>query len=488
MRHRLPVLLTLVACLEALPAQESVQGEKARRPNVLFIAIDDLNDWIGVLGGHPQSRTPNLDRVAARGVLFTNAHCAAPACNPSRAALMTGIPPHRSGVYLNAHPWRPALKDAVTIPQHFRQHGYTAKGSGKIYHGAFPDPPSWDDYFPSKRRQTPGSPVPAGRPINGIPKTRHFDWGPLDVADGEMGDGKVAEWVIGQLKKKRAKDDAPFFLACGFFRPHLPWYVPRGYFEKFPLDEIELPRVLQSDLDDIPAAGLKMAKRNGDHRKVTEHQQWKKAVQGYLASIAFTDKMLGRVLDALDASAHADNTVIVLWTDHGWNLGEKQHWRKFALWEDTTRTPLMIVAPKGTPGLLAGTPAGARCDRSVSLLDVYPTLIDLCALAPRHGLGGRSLVKLLKDPKAAWDRPVVTTEGRKNHAVRGDRWRYIRYADGSEELYDHASDPNEWRNLAAMPEHAAVKLKLAAWLPDDDAPAANARQRKNQRKKQRKKK
>ncbi len=319
-----------------LPAQEAATDEQmARRPNVLFIAIDDLNDWVGALRGHPQSHTPNLDSLARRGALFRNAYCAAPACNPSRAALMTGIAPHRSGVYLNNHPWRKALPDAITIPQYFRKSGrYTVKGSGKIYHGAYPDPPSWDEFFPSKQRQKPKDPVPAQRPLNGLPRTAHFDWGPVEVADESMGDAKVAEWISGQLGKKR---DRPFFLACGFFRPHLPWYVPQKYFDKFPLEDIKLPRVLADDLADIPEAGRLMAKPDGDHRRVVEHRQWKRAVQGYLASIAFTDTMLGRVLDALDASEHAEDTVIVLWTDHGWNLGEKQHWCKFALWVPTSQ-------------------------------------------------------------------------------------------------------------------------------------------------------
>ena len=258
-----PVLVPLAA----LPAQAADPS-----PNVLFIAIDDLNDWVGALGGHSQTVTPNLDRLAARGVLFTNAHCAAPACNPSRAALMTGVPPHRSGVYLNRQPWRPAMPDAVTIPQHFRANGYTAIGSGKIFHGPSPDPRSWDAYFPSKRKQKPGGPRPTGRPLNGIEKTRNFDWGPLDVEDAQMGDAKVAEWVADQLEKEH---DQPFFLACGFFRPHLPWYVPREYFERFALEEIELPFVPDDDLDDVPEAGREMAARSGDHRSIIDHGQWK---------------------------------------------------------------------------------------------------------------------------------------------------------------------------------------------------------------------
>lgn len=465
------IALTIPA---GLPSQEATDPGTTRRPNILFIAIDDLNDWIGVTQGHPQSQTPNLNRLAGRGVLFRNAYCAAPACNPSRAALMTGIAPHQSGVYLNEQPWRKALPDAVTIPQYLRKGGYTVKGSGKIYHGAYPDPRSWDEFFPSKRQQKPRDPLPKQRPINGIANTRHFDWGPVNVKDDRMGDAKVANWVAEQLGKKHQQ---PLFLACGFYRPHLPWYVPKKYFDRFPLDEIQLPKVFGDDLQDIPEAGKKMAKPGGDHRKVVKHGQWKQAVQGYLASIAFTDTMLGRVLDALDASGQSDNTVIVLWTDHGWNLGEKQHWRKFALWENTTRTPLMIIVPKGTPGLLEGTSKGTVCTRAVSLLDIYPTLVELCALKPKPGLAGRSLVPLLQDANAAWERPALTTQGRQNHALRNDRWRYIRYADGSEELYDHQADPHEWRNLADESKHTNVKAQLSHWLPKTNAPDAPKRTR-----------
>ncbi|MCO6456410.1 MAG: sulfatase [Pirellulaceae bacterium] len=431
----------------------------ADRPNVLFIAVDDLNDWIGPLGGHPQSTTPNISRLCERGMLFTRAYCAAPACNPSRAALMTGIRPSTSGVYHNPDPWRQALPKAVTLPQHFMQHGYTALGSGKIYHGSFPDPASWDTYFPSKTRQTPGDPMPANRPLNGIPQTAHFDWGPVEADDAQMGDAQVADWVIEQLGRSH---DKPFFLACGMFRPHLPWYVPQKYFDQFPLDEIQLPKVLEDDLADVPPAGVKIARPDGDHAKVLRHQQWKRAVQGYLASIAFMDGQIGRVLDALDRGPHKDNTIVVFWTDHGWHLGEKQHWRKFALWEEATRTPLAIVAP--------GVKPGTRCDRPVNLLDIYPTLLELCGLPARQELEGVSLAALLSDPQRSWERPSLTTHGRGNHALRSERYRYIRYADGSEELYDHDADPLEWKNLAGDPRLANIKRQLAEWLPKEDAP------------------
>ncbi|MHC4424521.1 MAG: sulfatase-like hydrolase/transferase [Planctomycetota bacterium] len=432
------------------------------RPNVLFMAIDDLNDWIGCLGGHPDVKTPNLDKLAERGVLFTNAHCSAPACNPSRASLMTGILPSTSGVYHNPDPWRksPALKNAVTIPQHFMAHGYSAVGGGKIYHGGFPDPASWQDYFPSQRKNKPDDPMPPGRPLNGIPKTAHFDWGPVDVPDEQMGDRQVAKWAAEQLRKEH---DKPFFVACGFFRPHLPWYVPTKYFDMYPLDKITLPNVNEDDLDDVPPIGKKMAKPQGDHAKVIKHKQWRKAVQAYLASISFVDACVGRVINALDKSAFADNTVIILWSDHGWHLGEKLHWRKFSLWEEATHNVLMVVAP-------GVTQRGQRCSRPVTMLDIYPTLIDLCNLPAKNELEGRSFLPLLKDPEAKRDRPALTTHGRNNHSLRSERFRYIRYSDGTEELYDRDKDALEWHNLAGDRKYAEVKKQFAKWLPQTNVP------------------
>lgn len=431
------------------------------RSNILFIAIDDLNDWIGCLGGHPDVRTPNLDRFAASGVNFTNAHCAAPLCNPSRAALMTGIRPSTSGVYENNQPMRrsPVLANATTLPQHFRASGYSATGGGKIYHGSFPDPQSWDDYFPSQGPYRSPDPEPAQRPVNGIPNAANFDWSPLDVPDTEMGDYKVAEWTRQQLSRRH---DKPFFLACGLYKPHLPWYVPRKYFEMYPLDKITLPEVNENDLDDIPEAGRRMARPERDHANVLKYNQWRHAVQGYLASITFADTMVGRVLEALEQGPHAANTTVVLWSDHGWHLGEKLHWRKFALWEEATHNVLMLRAP-------GVTKAGGRCPRAVNLLDIYPTLIDIAQLPQRSGLEGRSLMPLLKNPGARWSYPTLTTYGKNNHSVRDERWRYIRYADGSEELYDRNKDPLEWTNLASRTEHEGEKRRLARWLPTVNA-------------------
>jgi arylsulfatase A-like enzyme len=428
----------------------------AEKPNVLFIPVDDLNDWIGPLKGHPQARTPHIDRLAARGVVFSRAYCAAPACNPSRTALMTGVRPWTSGVYHNDQPWRPVMKDAVTIPQVLRSQGYSVMAGGKILHGGFDDAASWDE----RAKLTGKNSHPPKAPANGIPNAGHFDWAPVDAADEDMSDYRMVSWASEVLQRKHEK---PFFLATGFVKPHLPWYVPKKYFDLFPLDQIVLPEVKEGDLDDVPAAGRRMARPEGDHASVLKADGWRTAVQGYLASIAFMDAQVGRLLDALDRSDYAKNTVIVFWGDHGWHLGEKSHWRKFALWERATRAPLIVAGPGIAPGV---------CGRTVDFMDLYPTIAALCGAPPREGIAGNSLMPLLKNPSEAWDRPAITTHGRGNHAVRTERWRYIRYADGSEELYDHAADPNEWTNVAAAPGNEKVKAELARWLPEKDAPNA----------------
>ena len=427
------------------------------RPNLLMIAVDDLNDWVGCLGGHPQARTPNLDKLAARGLLFTNTHCSAPLCNPSRAALMTGIRPSTSGIYDNGQPWRqsPVLKNAVTIPQHFRAQGYRVVGGGKIYHGAYPDAASWDEYFPNQAQNKPPDPLPPQRPANGIPKTGNLDWGPVNVPDSKLGDAQVVNWAIEELNKPRSK---PLLLGCGLFRPHLPWHVPGKYFDLFPLNDIVLPQLKPDDLDDVPPIGIKFAKPDGDHASITGHKKWRDAVQGYLASIAFMDAQLGRLIDGFDRGPRAGDTQIVLWSDHGWHLGEKLHWRKFSLWEEATRNVFLTVAPGIT------TP-GSRCHRPVNLVDLYPTLNELLGLPPLASLEGRSLIPLLRNPTLDWDQPSLTTYFQGNHSLRNERWRYIRYVDGGEELYDHQADPMEWTNLAARPEYVTVKTQLAKWLP-----------------------
>lgn len=439
---------TIIALLLAMALPLSA----AKKPNVLMIAVDDLNDWIGVLGGHPQTQTPNIDRLAKRGLLFTNAHCAAPACNPSRAALMTGVRPWTSGVYLNAQPWRPVMPDTVTLPQHFMANGYQVRGGGKIYHGAYEDRASWHEWFDSGNHPD----LPAEEQNNPHARAGGVVWGNLhDTPLEEMVDYRLATWVSQFLGETQ---DTPFFLGCGFKKPHMPWQVPGKYYDKFPIDEIILPDVPEGDLDDIPPAGLAMAKPQGDHTNITSTNNWPYAVQGYLATISFLDDQVGRVLDALDKGPNAANTIILFWGDHGWHLGEKEHWRKFSLWEEATKAPVIFVAP----GI---TQPDTRCDRPIDFMNFYPTLADLCGLELPDHLEGVSLKPLLKNPTAQWTRPAITTYGRNNNAVRTDRWRYIRYADGSEELYDHDADPMEWKNLAGNPEYVPLKKTLRAFFP-----------------------
>jgi arylsulfatase A-like enzyme len=463
--QRRTFLTYAIASSLAVTLRGTAQG--SRKPaNVLMICIDDLNDWLGSLGGHPQALTPNLDRLAQQGTLFRNAHCAIPACNPSRVALLTGIAPHRSGVYASRHDWRAVLPEAVTLPELFKRSGYWVGGAGKIYHDRFPDCTPWDALYPypyweNGQRQAGAfglDPQPANLPISGIRGAGEFDWG---AVNGEMVDERVAAWTVAQLQAQQGEQ--PFFLACGFYRPHLPWYVPPQYFEPFPLEEIILPEIREDDLEDVPPVGVAIANRpSNEHAKVLARDQYRQAVQGYLASIYFMDAMVGRVLNGLAQSRHRQNTIVALWSDHGWHLGEKLHWKKFTLWEEATRVPLIL----SVPGLGSG-----QCDRPVSLLDLYPTLADLCQLPNTPPLDGQSLTPLLVNPQTPWERPALTLwDG--HFAVRSDRYRYIRYQDGSEELYDHQTDPNEWINRANDPSLAPVKARLAPWMPTTRAAAA----------------
>jgi arylsulfatase A-like enzyme len=484
---RFALLPVLYCLLLAFPAHLQANDDRPA-PNVLFVCVDDMNDWVGCLEGCPgQVHTPHIDTLAARGMLFTNAHCAAPVCNPSRTAILTGRQPTSTGIYDNGRWWKPVLPDVVTLPMCFREAGYRVAGGGKVFHHTpgFNPPDQWDSYFlqvfdapwhrpgPNDALPVKGLHWPEGFPLNGLHNVRtgkrppanpkEFDWGPFQKPDREMGDGQMVEWAKQFLRQEHER---PFFLAAGIFRPHLPWYVPEKYFEMYPLDEIVLPEVPADDLDDIPSAGRKMAAYRGDEfLYVKNNGRWKEAVQAYLASISFADALVGELLHTLDRSPHAENTIVVLWSDHGWHLGEKHHWHKFTLWDEATRVPLIITAPGIT------TP-GSETAQPVGLIDLYPTLTELCGVTPPDRLDGVSLVPLLKHPAAKSQRPALTTHGRGNHGVRSEHWRYIRFADGSEELYDHRVDPHEWKNLADVPEHAAVKQGLAGRIPSQESPEA----------------
>jgi arylsulfatase A-like enzyme len=422
-----------------------------KKPNVLFIAVDDLNHWVGYTGRNPQTITPNIDKLAARGLRFTRSYCAAPVCNPSRAALMSGLRPFSTGVYENNNDWRTVVPEDLSLTTTFRKAGYTVIGAGKIYHGGFPRRSEWDDYL----EREGSDPVPKGDVgVGGIKFAK------LEAQDDELQDWRIVQYGIDELGKSH---DRPFFLAVGLQKPHMPWNVPRKYYDLHPLETIQLPPFKQDDLNDVPPAGLQMAKADGDHRQIVESGRWKEAIQGYLAAVSYCDAMIGRLIDAYEASPERDNTIIVFWGDHGWHLGEKQHWRKCALWEEATRAPLIWVVP----GL---TSPDSVCDRTVDFMSIYPTLTDLCGIdTPRH-VEGHSLRELLKNPTATWDHPAITTYRFGNHAVRTEGWRLIRYYNGDEELYDEVSDPYEWTNLAADPRYAKQKAELTKLLAATNHP------------------
>ena len=471
-------LLIALLALVAAPLASAGAPAAATRPDVLFIAVDDLNDYITPLDAHPGVRTPNLERLARRSVTFANAHCAAPACHPSRVAVMTGVHPVRSGLYVNlfgAHGprWRdesPVLRDAVVLSAHFRAHGYRAAGGGKIFHAlqwtpgdSQNDPAAWDEYF-----RDPLDPISAdwprpalvpdatagltpGRPLG---DRQLFGAAPLDVPDEETGDHRVVDWARGILARP---PEQPLFLAVGLFRPHIPWEVPRRWFDLHPLESIVLPRHREDDLADAHDHG-----RTAWHRWVVENRQWARFVQGYLASVSYLDHQVGRLLDALDATPRGARTIVVLWSDHGFHLGEKANWEKFALWDQTTRVPLFIRAP-GVGG------EGTRTRAPVTLTDLYPTLCELAGLPVPAQCDGRSLVPQLRDPAAPRARPALTAhvfrgEPGPSQAVADERYRLIRYGNGFEEFYDLRLDPDEFDNRAKDPALAGERARLAAFF------------------------
>lgn len=488
--------LFALASLTLSPLVASVE-----KPNVLFIAIDDLNDWIGCMEGHPQALTPNLDRLAARGVLFTNAHCASPACQPSRAAVFTGMMPAKTGVWSNrTGSLAKLMPEAVKLPTPFAEAGYRTLGTGKLIHDKADD--AFQDYFAVQQRWSPltrkqadytkgelpskGSENPRHRvtdsqgrevilPLNRMPSDRapqqkdgeSFDWGGWDVPDSDFGDTQITDWAIEQLDQESEK---PLFLAMGYYRPHIPLWAPQRYFDRFQDNPGKLPPILENDLDDLSETAKKWAREPdtaGPHSSVLKYDQWTQAIEGYLACITYVDHEVGRVLDALDASPYRDDTIIVVWSDHGWHLGEKEHWGKWAGWERSTKVPLIIVPAKNQANDFAA--AGSQCSQPVGLIDLYPTLSDLCGITPPAGLDGQSLAPLLREPKKKTGRRLVTAFNPGNHSVRTERWRYILYADGSQELYDHDTDPNEWRNLANKPEHQALIEEFKGTLAKDTA-------------------
>lgn len=450
------------AWAEQLPGKTS----ENRRPNVLMIAIDDLNDWIEPLGGHPQVQTPAMSALAQRGMVFANAHCQSPLCNPSRTSLLTSRRPSTTGVYGLA-PWIrqvPELRGLVTLPQHFEKHGYKTLAGGKIFHGNYGRD--------SSNEMTEWGPVssigitPDKKLIPPTPMGNHplMDWGTFPHQDEQKGDWKVASWAVDQLEHQLKDDDQPFFLSVGFFLPHVPCYVTQQWFDLYPEETTTLAPMLANDRDDIPRSAWYIHWKLPEPRTkwLVENDQLLNLTRSYLASISFVDSQVGRVLDALEKSGHANDTIVVLWSDHGYHLGEKDISGKNSLWQRSTRVPLIIAGP----GILQAQ----NCRQPAELLDVFPTLADLCGLEIPEQLEGISLRPQLADPSQSRERPAITTHNPNNHSVCSERYRFIQYADGGEEFYDRQLDPQEWTNLIEDNRFQQLVDQHRAWLPKTNQP------------------
>ncbi len=450
------VLLTISQACVSAPSEAANRTEQPRggRPNILMIAIDDLNDWIGCLGGHTQAKTPNIDRLAERGVLFSNAHCQSPVCNPSRASMMSGLYPETSGIYfLNPPVWESEVAaQSEIMPKRFEREDYHVAAAGKIFHNA------GNKKYISRWAGLMGGfgPFPEKK-ISSFPGHPLWDWGTFPERDELMPDFKIASWAEKELHKN---SDKPMWLGVGFMTTHVPQYAPQKWMDLYPLETLQLPKIKTDDLDDLSEYAINLTRLkhvSPTHEWVEKNNQWKPLVQTYLACVSFVDHQVGRVLDALDAGPHADNTIVVLYTDHGFHLGEKERWAKRSIWQDGAGVPLIIAGPRIAKGKV--------CSKPVQLLDIYPTLLDLSGLEPDSKLEGHSLRPLLENPNAQWTHMARSSFGPGNVAIISERYRYIHYNDGSEELYDRVSDPHDWENLAGDPEKKRVLQQHRLALP-----------------------
>ena len=425
--------------------------------NVLMISIDDLNDWTGFLGGHPQALTPHMDALAKRGRNFTNAHCPVPVCSASRVSVMSGVAPTTHGSYELGPRYEqlPALEDVPTMQRYFKDNGYYVISGGKVLHHGFGGRLAGDLDRNLGRKRSPRPRKPMSRPASW---SGAWDWGAYPEEDAAMADHELAQVAAKALREEFEKEK-PFFLSVGFFRPHVPLFVPPKWFELYDPEKITLPDNPKSDLDDLPKNFLSINDYAvaPTHSKVVESRKQRSLTHAYLASVSFVDHCVGIVLNALEAGPHADNTLVVLWSDHGFHLGEKQHWAKRTLWEESTRVPLLLAGP--------GIRPGKSCPEPASLLDIYPTLVELCKLPRNAHLQGLSLVPQLNEPSTPRKRPAITSSYFGNHSVRSRDWRLIAYKDGAKELYHHRNDPDEFNNLAGDPAHRAVLKELVKWLP-----------------------
>jgi iduronate 2-sulfatase len=439
--------------------QLGCETQVERKPNVLMICIDDLNDWVGCMGGNPSAITPNIDRLAAQGTLFTNAHCQTALCGPSRASIMSGLRPSSTGIYgqINDRDLRSAssiMQDVKFLPQYFGEQGYKTMGIGKIFHTHAPE-----GVFQESGGRVKGfGPKPTdGTRFHWDQKGTSTDWAPFPDVDEKMPDYQSAQWVKERLKEEHGQ---PFFLTVGFLRPHVPWYVPQKWFDMHPLENVQVPPYKKNDKDDLPeiavlADELPMMPTTD---WAIETDQWKDIVRAYLASTSFVDHYVGEVLNALEDSPYKDNTIVVLWSDHGYRLGEKGTFAKHCMWQEGTNVPLIVKTTNAKGGLKSNKP--------VELLDLYPTLLDLCGLPENLSNEGTSLKSLITNPNTEWNDASITTFGRNNHAVVTEKYRYISYENGAEELYDRTVDPNEWDNIAEQQEMKSIKTSLKKHLPE----------------------
>ncbi len=452
-------LIFLILLSFLLPLPRAVWA-KSTKPNVLFIAIDDLNDWVSFLDGHPQAKTPHMDALAKRGRNFINAHCAVPVCSASRASVMSGIAATTHGSYELGPRYEqlPALRDVPTIQRYFKDHGYTTLSGGKVLHHDFNGRLTDDIDRSLGRKRSPRPRKPMSRPANW---SGAWDWGAYPEQDAEMADIQLAQNAATALKENF---DKPFFMSVGFFRPHVPLFVPPKWFELYDADKVALPKNPRTDLDDLPKNFLSINNYAvaPTHAEVVESGSQRSLTHAYLASVSFVDHCVGIVLDALKSSTHDKNTLVVLWSDHGFHLGEKQHWAKRTLWEESTRVPLLIAGP--------GIQPGKPCKEPASLLDLYPTLVELCNLPKASHLEGLSLAPQLRDPVQSRKKPAITSSYFGNHSIRSRDWRLISYEDGAKELYDHRTDPDEFHNLSKDPNYKKIITELSQWLPTKASP------------------
>jgi len=429
-------------------------------PNILLIMVDSLNDWVNVLGGHPNGITPNIDRLAQRGVLFTNAHSPGTDSNAARTAIFTGMHPATTGIYRGDANYRDYYPELTTMSQYFMRLRYQVLGSGPLLHR--PDIYSWQT-----ERYVPNDKELVTRQLSGLDFGPNFDFGSLDVSETRMHDYLVTQWASDYIQNT----DNSFFLGMGLNSTRPPWYLPRGQYNRFKASSVTVPR---DAVGILPQEALDLIQNNYRHQAIQQNEQWAEAVSAYLAAMLFVDDMVGNIMETLDNSEHANNTVVILTSPHGLHLGSKKYWLYDTLWESLTHVPLIINIPsKDVESDYVS--AGHTIDKAVSLLDLYPTLLDIIGLPSLHKLDGRSLLPLITQPDMEWDYPVVTARNHDEFAIRSNRWRYIQYAQGGEELYEHVGDPDELINLAANFARNDIKQELQAYIPTNAATPVQAK-------------